>query len=358
MLLCLQQSRVKSQMEPMVESSMKQVVITKAGDVEVLKVRERSTFPVGPGEVSIRVNAAGINIADIMARQGLYPDAPKLPCVVGYEVAGLVESIGEGVTRVEAGQRVMALTRFGGYSEQVSVPEIQVIPLPKSISFEEAATLPVAFCTAFQLVQMGGLRKGESILIHNVGGSVGLALLDIARHIGAITYGTASSGKHDLLKARGLDHAIDYRKDDWTTVLKDLTAGKGVDLITDPLGGNESRKCYKALRATGRLGMFGMSTATDSSLGGKLRLLTTAIKLPFFHPVDLMNNNKGVFGVNMGHMWHEPEKVLENLQATLKGYAEGWVRVALDKSFSFEEAGSAHAYIEARKNFGKVVLTP
>ena len=104
--------------------------------------------------------------------------------------------------------------------------------------------------------------------------------------------------------------------------------------------------------------MFGMSTATDASLGGKLRLLTTAIKLPFFHPVSLMNNNKGVFGVNMGHMWHEPEKVLENLEATLRGYDAGWVRVALDKSFPFEEAGSAHAYIEARKNFGKVVLTP
>ena len=342
----------------MADSTMKQVMITKAGDVGVLKVRQRSPLSVGPGEVSIQVKASGINFADIMARQGLYPDAPKLPCVVGYEVAGSVEAVGEGVTRVEAGQRVMALTRFGGYSEQVSVPEIQVIPLPESISFEEAATLPVAFCTAFQLVQMGGLRKGESILIHNVGGSVGLALLDIARHIGAVTYGTASSGKHDLLKARGLDHAIDYRKDDWTAVLSDLTAGKGVDLITDPLGGNESRKCYKALRATGRLGMFGMSTATDASLGGKLRLLATAIKLPFFHPVSLMNNNKGVFGVNMGHMWHEPEKVLENLEATLRGYDAGWVRVALDKSFSFEEAGSAHAYIEARKNFGKVVLTP
>jgi NADPH:quinone reductase-like Zn-dependent oxidoreductase len=340
------------------EGTIKQVVITKAGGVGVLKVCERAKYAVGPGEVSIQVKAAGINFADIMARQGLYPDAPKLPCVVGYEVAGIVESVGEGVTRVEAGQRVMALTRFGGYSEQISVPEIQVIPLPESISFEEAATLPVAFCTAFQLVQMGGLRKGESILIHNVGGSVGLALLDIAKHIGAITFGTASGGKHPYLKDRGLDHAIDYRKEDWTTVLNELTKGKGVDLITDPLGGNESRKCYNALRTTGRLGMFGMSTATESGLSGKLRLLATAMKIPLFHPLGLMNQNKGVFGVNMGHMWHEPEKVLENLEATLKGYQAGWVRVALDKCFSFEEAGRAHEYIEDRRNRGKVVLIP
>ena len=139
--------------------TIKQVVITKAGGYSVLKVLDRARFAVGPGEVSIEVKAAGINFADIMARQGLYPDAPKLPCVVGYEVAGVVETIGAGVTRVKPGDRVMALTRFGGYSEQVSVPEIQVIPLPESLGFEEAATLPVAFCTAFQLVQMGGLRK-------------------------------------------------------------------------------------------------------------------------------------------------------------------------------------------------------
>ena len=338
--------------------TIKQVVITKAGGFDVLKVRERTKFDVGPDDVSIQVKAAGINFADIMARQGLYPDAPKLPCVVGYEVAGIVESVGERVTRVKAGQRVMALTRFGGYSEQVSVPEVQVIPLPESLGFEQAASLPVAFCTAFQLIQMGGLHIGESILIHNAGGSVGLALLDIAKHIGAVTFGTASSGKHPFLKERGLDHAIDYRNEDWTEVLKELTQGKGVELITDPLGGNESRKCYKALRATGRLGMFGMSTATESGLSGKLRLLATAIKIPFFHPIDLMNQNKGVFGVNMGHMLHEPEKVLENLKATLKGYEAGWVRLALDKSFSFEEAGAAHEYIEARKNRGKVVLTP
>lgn len=341
-----------------VPDTIKQVVITKAGGYSVLKVLDRARFAVGPGEVSIEVKAAGINFADIMARQGLYPDAPKLPCVVGYEVAGIVDAIGAGVTRVKQGDRVMALTRFGGYSEQVSVPEIQVIPLPETLGFEEAATLPVAFCTAFQLLQMGGLRKGESVLIHNAGGSVGLALLDIARHIGAITYGTASSGKHAYLQQRGLDHAIDYRKEDWTKALKTLTQDRGVDFITDPLGGNESRKSYKALRATGRLGMFGMSTATESSLIGKLRLLATAIKIPFFHPVDLMNQNKGVFGVNMGHMWHEPEKVLENLETTLKGYEAGWIRVALDRTFPFEQAGAAHEYIESRKNKGKVVLTP
>lgn len=338
--------------------NIQQVVITKAGGYGVLKVLERPKFPIGPGEVSIQVKAAGINFADIMARQGLYPDAPKLPCVVGYEVAGIVEAIGPGVTRVKAGDRVMALTRFGGYSEQVCVPEIQVIPLPETLGFEEAATLPVAFCTAFQLVQMGGLRHGESILIHNAGGSVGLALLDIARHIGAITFGTASTGKHAYLQQRGLNHAIDYRKEDWAAALKKLTQDAGVEFITDPLGGNESRKSYKALRATGRLGMFGMSTATESSLMGKLRLVATAIQIPFFHPVGLMNQNKGVFGVNMGHMWHEPEKVLKNLEATLEGYEAGWVRVALDRTFPFAQAGAAHEYIEARKNRGKVVLTP
>ncbi len=137
-----------------------------------------------------------------------------------------------------------------------------------------------------------------------------------------------------------------------------LTGNLGAELITDPMGGSHWKKSYKALRSTGRLGMFGISVATESSLFGPLRLLPVALGMPFFHPIGLMNNNKSAFGVNMGHLWHEVSKIRDWMEILLKGVAEGWVRPHVDKAFSFAQAGEAQAYIEARKNIGKVILTP
>jgi len=338
---------------------MKEVVITSKGDAGVLKVREVPDPKPGNGEVLIRVLASGINFADILARQGLYPDAPKIPCVVGYEVAGTVQSLGAGVSDFNTGQPVAALTRFGGYSEVVSVPANQVFAKPESLSFEQAAALPVNYLTAYGLlVAMGGLKPEESVLIHNAGGGVGLAALDIARHIGATTYGTASGSKHAFLKERGLDHAIDYRTGDWLSVLMDLTGGKGVELIIDPLGGGNWRKSYNALRSTGRLGVFGFSAAAGLGLASKVKLLKELVKIPRFFPLTMMGSNKGVFGLNLGHMWDENAKLRNWTDDILQGVSEGWVRPYVDKAFSFDHAADAHRYIESRKNIGKVVLVP
>ena len=197
------------------------------------------------GEIRIRVKASGVNFADILARQGLYPDSPKIPCVVGYEVSGTVDDRGPGVDQSWLGKDVFALTRFGGYSDVVVVPEKQTFPKPASLSYDQAAAIPVNYLTAWQLlVVMGSLKPEETVLVHNAGGGVGLAAIDIARHIGATIYGTASSGKHAFLRRRGLHEAIDYRRKDWTVELDRLTKGKGVALITDPLGGNHWKKSY------------------------------------------------------------------------------------------------------------------
>lgn len=338
---------------------MKQVVTTKNGGVEVLQVQEAPDPVAAKGEVVVRVKAAGLNFADIMARQGLYPDGPRKPCVMGYEVAGVVESVGDGVDQALIGKPVVAMTRFKGQAEMVAVGAMQIFEKPESLSFEQAAAVPVNYLTAYALlVAMGGLRKGESVLIHNAGGGVGLAALDIAKHIGATTYGTASPGKHEFLRARGLDHPIDYRNQDWLPALKELTNGRGVELIIDPIGGAHWKKSYAALRTTGRLGMFGVSTASANGLRGKLKLVKAAMQMPRFHPLGLLNKNRGVFGLNLGHMWHEPEKVAEWVQAIMAGVTAGWVRPHVDKSFRFEQAGEAHNYIESRKNIGKVVLVP
>lgn len=338
---------------------MKQIVITGHGGPEKLKLQEAPDPAPGAGAVRIQVKASGINFADILARRGLYPDAPKFPAVVGYEVAGTVDALGSGVNPFWLGEQVFALTRFGGYSDVVVVPVDQVFERPASLGHEQSAAIPVNYLTAWQLlVVMGSLSKEETVLIHNAGGGVGLAAIDIARHVGARIIGTASASKHAFLKDRGLHEAIDYRTQDWSVTLDTLTQGRGVELIIDPLGGTHWKKSWKALRSTGRLGMFGISAATESRLLGPLRLLPLAVGMPFFHPVSLMNRNRSAFGVNLGHMWHEPAKIRTWMDALLQGVKDGWVRPHVDKAFSFAQAGEAHAYLEARKNIGKVVLRP
>jgi NADPH:quinone reductase-like Zn-dependent oxidoreductase len=338
---------------------MRQIVTTANGGVEVLKVEDGPDPKPSAGDVLIRVKAAGLNFADILARQGLYPDAPKKPCVMGYEVSGVVESVGPGGDEKWIGKSVVALTRFGGQAEMIAVKATQIFEKPESLSFEQAAAIPVNYLTAYALLAvMGSLQPGESVLIHNAGGGVGLAALDIAKRLSATTYGTASPGKHEVLRQRGLDHAIDYRNKDWLAELKRLTNNRGVELVIDPIGGGHWKKSYRALRATGRLGMFGISTASADGFKGKLGMLKAAWQTPWFHPFGLLNKNKGVFGLNLGHMWHEPEKVSEWMKVIIDGVGEGWIRPHVDKSFPFDQAGVAHSYMEARKNIGKVILVP
>jgi len=338
---------------------MRQVVTTRTGGIEVLQVQETADPVPAEDEIVIRVRAAGLNFADILARQGLYPDSPKKPCVMGYEVSGVVDSVGSGVNSAFVGRPVVALTRFSGQAELVRVKANQSFDKPETLTFEQAAGIPVNYLTAYALlVVMGSLHEAESVLIHNAGGGVGLAALDIAKKIGAVTYGTASKSKHKFLQERGLDHAIDYRSQDWLPVLMKLTDGRGVELVLDPLGGKHWRKSYAALRHTGRLGMFGVSTASATGFKGKLNLLKLALQTPRFHPLPLLNQNRGVFGLNLGHLWHEPEKVAVWMRDILRGVQEEWIRPYVDRTFSFDEVGEAHLYLEQRKNIGKVVLVP
>lgn len=344
------------------EYAMRQIINSSNGSYEVLQVQEIPDLAPRNDELIIDVKASGLNFADILARKGQYPDGPSKPCVMGYEVSGTVSSVGDDIDAGWKGKEVIAMCRFKGQAEQVAVKEQQVYEKPASLSWEQAAAIPVNYLTAWVLlVTMGGLQKEEAVLIQNAGGGVGIAALDIAKHIGATTYGTASKHKHEFLQERGLNYAIDYRNNDWLEVLMALTEDRGVDLITDPLGGKEWKRGYKALRSTGRIGMFGVSTASSGPKGGiksYWNLIKAAVQMPFFHPLSLMNKNRGVFGVNLGHLWHEPDKASSWMQSILKGVEEGWVSPHVDTTFSFEEVGEAHRYIEERKNIGKVILVP
>jgi NADPH:quinone reductase-like Zn-dependent oxidoreductase len=339
---------------------MRQIVNTKDGDTSVLEIQEVADPTPEQDELRVNVKAAGINFADILARRGLYPDAPPKPCVVGYEVAGVVDQVGDEISEDWIGTEVIAFCRFKGQAEYVVVKEAQVFKKPETLSFEQGATIPVNYLTAWVLIKtMGSLTSDETILIHNAGGGVGLAALDIAKKVGARIIGTASSRKHAFLTDRGLNHAIDYRKKDWLPAVMDLTQNKGVDLILDPLGGAHWKKSRQALRSTGRLGMFGISTASEGEgWFSKLKLLKTVIGMPFYHPLSLLDQNHGVFGVNLGHLWHEPGKAQTWFAEIMKGVSEGWIDPHVDKTFAFADVADAHQYIEDRKNIGKVILIP
>ena len=339
---------------------MKQLEYVKTGGYNVLNVQEVDDLKPKDDELLISVKAAGLNFADILARKGQYPDGPSTPCVMGYEVSGIVAEVGATISKDWIGKEVIGLCRFKGQAEQVVLKEMQVYEKPSTLTFEEAAAIPVNYLTAWVLiVTMGGLTKEESILIHNAGGGVGIAALDIAKHIGATTYGTASAHKHDFLSQRGLHHAIDYRSKDWYNELMALTDHRGVDLIIDPLGGKEWKRSYRALRATGRLGMFGISVASTNAKGGlsaKYNLIKTVLAMPKFNPLSLLDKNRGVFGVNLGHLWHEPIKAALWMNAILQGVQDGWVNPYVDKTFTLEEAELAHRFLEERKNIGKVIF--
>src|ERR1700734_1098469 len=190
---------------------MRAVVITKRGGPSVLQVQERpDPPPPGAGQLQVAVRAAGVNFADHLARVGLYPDAPKLPAVVGYEVAGDVTAVGDGVDPSRVGQRVLAGTRFGGYAEIVNVAASDSVALPDALSFEQGAEVPVNYATAWAALHgYGSLRAGERVLVHAAAGGVGIAAIQLAKAADAIVDGTASPGRHGQLAALGIDRAID-----------------------------------------------------------------------------------------------------------------------------------------------------
>jgi NADPH:quinone reductase-like Zn-dependent oxidoreductase len=343
---------------------MRAVVLTGTGGPEVLQVQERPDPPVGPGEVRIAVRAAGINFADTLARVGLYPDAPKPPCVLGYEVAGEVESVGAGVTDFEVGARVVAGTRFGGQAELVTVPAEQALPLPDRLSFEQGAAFPVNYGTAYAaLILMGSLREGDRVLIHAAGGGVGISATQIARNVGAEIFGTASPGKHEAIRAQGVTHAIDYRNQDFEAEVMRITGGEGVDLIMDALGPTSFRKDYRLLRSGGRLVMYGLSENSDNGVRNIPATLKSLAKMPWatmpwWKSLMMMNENKGVFGLNMLSWWDREgnlDRVTEPLMADLEA---GRLEPVVAEAFPFDRAGEAHEFIAQRRNVGKVVLFP
>ncbi|HEV3070983.1 MAG TPA: zinc-binding dehydrogenase [Solirubrobacteraceae bacterium] len=332
---------------------MHAVVLTKHGAPDVLKVQERDDPPLAAGQVRIGVAAAGVNFADVMARVGLYRDAPKPPCVVGYEVAGTILELGEGVRDLIPGQRVVAGTQFGGYASQVVVPAEDVVALPDRLSFEQGAAIPVNYGTAWAgLIGYGNLQPGERVLVHAAAGGVGIAATQIAKRQGAEVYGTASPGKHERILANGVDRPVDYTKPGWERGMPKF------DVILDAVGGKSFRISYDLLRPGGRLVAFGASAVMSGEKRNLVTALGTVMRMPRFKIIKQMSESKAVIGLNMLTLWKDRGTLqpwIEPLQAMLD---DGTVQPIVAGEFSFERAGEAHRMISERRNVGKVVLVP
>jgi len=338
---------------------MRQIWIPRIGVPEVLEVREAPDPVAQAGQVRIRVRFAGVNFADLMARQGLYLDAPKLPCVVGYEVSGEIDQVGAGVTELSVGDRVLAMPKFGGYSDVVCVPATQAFLLPSIMSFEEAAALPVVYLTAHHMLHfIGNLRPGNKLLIHSAAGGVGVAAIQLARAAKCEIFGTASPGKHDFLRQLGVQHPIDSSGDVAAQVRAILGQPSGLDVVLDAVGGSSFRDGYELLGPTGRLVMFGMSNVAPGKKRSIFTALSTVLKAPKFKPIPLMNDNKTVSGVNMGHLFDRTDLLRPQIAALLAMYERGEIKPMVDQVFPFAEAAKAHHWLHDRKAKGKVLLTP
>jgi NADPH:quinone reductase-like Zn-dependent oxidoreductase len=331
---------------------MRQVWITRKGGPEVIEVRDAKDPEPAPGEVRIRVRAAGVNFADVMARLGLYPDAPPLPAVLGYEVAGEIDLPAD-----RRGERVIAATRFGGQSELVCVAEDSVYPMPARLSFAEAASIPVVWLTAWHmLVELANTKRGQTVLVHAAAGGVGTAAVQICKQLGARSIGTASPGKHARLRELGLDDAIDYRSQDFEERVLELTSGRGVDLALDATGA--FKKSFRCLAPMGKLMMFGASGAVAGDKRSLFAAAKTAASMPLFHPLKMLPDNKGVFGVNMGRLWGEAGLLRREMEQIIEGFESGDYKAIVDSEVPFAEAPRAHERLTSRRNFGKVVLVP
>lgn len=333
---------------------MRAVVITRHGDADVLQVQERPVPDMRAGGVRISVRAAGVNFADLMARLGLYPDAPAVPSVVGYEVSGEITELASDVQGLAVGQRVLAGTRFGGYAEEVVVGQGDVVPLPDGLGFEQGAAIPVNYATAWAgLLGYGSLAAGERVLIHAAAGGVGIAATQIAKKAGAEVYGTASPGKHDAIRGFGVDTARDYTRKGWEKGLPPF------DLVMDAIGGASLQRSYGLLRPGGRLIAFGASSVVSGERKNLLRAAPQALRMiRGVNAMDAMSESKALIGLNMLRLWDD-RGTLEPWITPLRAMIDdGTIAPVVSDVVPFAEAPEAHRILTERRNVGKVVLVP
>ncbi|VCX41493.1 unnamed protein product, partial [Gulo gulo] len=337
------------------------LVLTGFGGYDKVKLQSRpAVAPApGPGQLTLRVRACGLNFADLMARQGLYDRLPPLPLTPGMEGAGVVIAVGEGVNDRKVGDRVMVLIRSGMWQEEVTVPSAQTFQMPEAMTFEEAAALLVNYITAYMvLFDFGNLRPGHSVLVHMAAGGVGMAALQLCRTVENVTvFGTASASKHEVLKENGVTHPIDYHTTDYVDEIKKISP-KGVDIVMDPLGGSDTAKGYNLLKPMGKVVTYGMANLLTGPKRNLMALARTWWNQFSVTALQLLPANRAVCGFHLGYLEGEVELVQGVVARLLALYNQGRIKPHIDSVWPFEKVADAMRQMQEKKNVGKVLLVP
>ena len=315
------------------------------GGPPALEVEELENLSVGLGEVAIDVKAIGCNFFDILITQGKYQVRPELPFAPGAEVAGVVTDVGKDVNRFSRGDRVSALLTYGGYASTVAAPADRVFPIPSDMSFEDAAAAGLVYQTSHvALAHRANLRAGETLLVHAAAGGVGLAAVQIGAALGARVIGTAGTKeKLEIVAENGADFVVNYREGDWVSRVKDLTDGRGADVIYDPVGGDTFDASTKCIAFEGRILIVGFASG---------RIPTVAMN-------RVLLKNFSLVGIHWGLYFDENPEVLRESQVALSRlYAEGKIKPVVSRTFPLKDAKSALAALGSRKTTGKIVLVP
>jgi NADPH:quinone reductase-like Zn-dependent oxidoreductase len=340
--------------------------IEKHGSPEVFVEREIPLSDPGPGELSIRVEAAGINFADLLMRAGLYDTVPPRPYSPGFEIAGVVSQVGEAALRASGepwreGDPCVALLRHGGYARDVVLPTRNVFERPRSLSAVEAAAAPVVFLTAHVcLFESARVREGETALILGAAGGVGTAAVQLAAQAGLRVVGTAGTEakRAFVTEELGADACFDSRGD-WEPDVAALLGDRGVDVALDAVGGAATASCQRLLAPLGRIVFYGLSGAMPGRSRNWFSVARAWLSTPRFHPLSLIQPGIGISGVHLLHLHAQEELLRKHLGQILTDVNGRRLRAVVDRTFPLtcEGAIAAHRHIHERKNLGKVVLS-
>lgn len=335
---------------------MKAIYLTKYGNAkDAFAIKEIQVPTPKENEVLIKVKYSGLNFADVIARRGMYPDAPKNPALLGYDVSGEIVSLGSNVTSFKVGQQVVAMTRFGGYAEYVVTNISGVAVIPNGYDMAAATVLATQACTAYYCAKdCVTLHKGDKVLIQAAAGGVGSLLVQIAKHQGCIVYGTASTGKQGFIKSLGVDYAIDYTKENFYDVA--IKNGDKLDVVFDSLGGTAFAKGVKLLAPGGKMVCYGAAEQLESRKN-KLKLVSLAWGFGLFSPISLLMQSKSIITVNMLRIADFRQNVFnEVLQNVIEMAVQKVITPHVSKVFAASEIADAHDFLESRQSTGKVVL--
>lgn len=333
--------------------SYKRVIITGFGGPEVLKLVEEAALPEPkPGEVRIKVLVTSAAFTDVMIRKGKYPDVKdKPPFSLGYDVVGIVEKLGDGVTRFKVGQRVADLTVIGAYSEYICLPASRLTPVPDSLDPAEAVSLILSYVTAYQMLHRIAKVKGsQRILVHGAGGAVGTAMLQLGKLLDLEMYGTASNSKHELVARLGAT-PIDYKSENLVQRMRNLT-GDGVDAAFDPIGGDSFKRSFSVLRRGGILVAYGFYNAVMGK-GGSIPLDFIRLKL-----WNILPNGRSTMFYSIGALRQkQPDWFSEDLTKLFDLLVQGKIKPVIAARMPLAEVRRAHELIEDAGIQGKIVLT-